>query len=77
MRHFRTTIDVEASTARVWEVMVDVERWHGWTASIRSVRLLGPGLLGGLLGWMTGRIPQRYLGVEAAGLKTRSENPHE
>ncbi len=33
------------------------------------------GVLGGLWGWMTKNITERYLGFEARGLKARSENP--
>jgi hypothetical protein len=33
------------------------------------------GLFGGMLGWMTKGITERYLALEANGLKARSENP--
>ena len=33
------------------------------------------GVLGGVLGWLTGAITERYIGFEAVGLKARSENP--
>ena len=42
---FTTSIDIAAPPGRVWEVMKDVERWHEWTASITSVKLLGSGPL--------------------------------
>jgi hypothetical protein len=134
-----TTIDIQASPARVWEVMSDL-RWHEWTPTVKSIQQLdgGPlrigtrakisqpkfppafwkatvvepdkgftwvstapgmrvvahhwiepagagsratlsiefhGLLGPLFGRLTSKINQRYLGLEAAGLKARSENP--
>jgi uncharacterized protein YndB with AHSA1/START domain len=41
MRTFRTTVDIAAPAARVWEVMSDIERWHEWTPSVTRVRRLG------------------------------------
>jgi hypothetical protein len=38
-----------------------------------SLTLEGP--FGGLLGWLTKGITERYIAFEAAGLKARSENP--
>jgi uncharacterized membrane protein len=135
----RTSIDVAAPPDRVWEVLVDVERWPEWTESVSAVRLLddGPlavgskvelsqpsvptgtytvttlepgstfvweqrqpgskvtahhelvalpdggtrvelrvamtGLIGGVVGRLYRKLTQRYLGMEAAGLKSRSE----
>ena len=37
------SIDINASPPDVAAIMIDVERWHEWTASISSVQLLTPG----------------------------------
>jgi uncharacterized membrane protein len=43
--HFSITVDIPAPQPRVWSVMVDVERWPEWTASISHVKRLSPGPL--------------------------------
>ena len=45
---FETSIQIDAPAARVWDVMIDVERWPEWTTSVSSLRRLdaapfGPG----------------------------------
>jgi uncharacterized protein YndB with AHSA1/START domain len=138
MRDFSIAVDIEASPERVWAVMLDIERWAEWTASIRSIERLdgGPlavgsrarirqpnvlpaiwevtaldagkaftwitrspgvtatgrhfvepagqgsratlsldfgGPLGSIVGWLLRGLNERYLGLEAAGLKGRCE----
>jgi len=41
MRKFSISIDIAAPTSRVWEVMIDAERWHEWTPSVTSIKILG------------------------------------
>lgn len=139
MPEFNITVDINATPARVWEVIRDGERWPEWTASVTSVRPLQPpplaighrvtirqprlpparwtvteldegrsftwvskapgvrviathsveplgsgtratlslsytGFLASLMAWLTRGITNRYLGMEAAGLKRRSES---
>ena len=40
-----TSIEVDAPIERVWEVMVDVERWSEWTPTVTSVQRLDDGPL--------------------------------
>ena len=39
MRDFSISVDIEASPERVWDVLIDAERWHEWTPSVTSVAL--------------------------------------
>ena len=45
MRSFSTVVDIDASAARVWSVMRDIEHWHESTASVRSIERLDDGPL--------------------------------
>jgi len=40
MRELSTSIAIDAPAERVWETMIDVERWHEWTASITRIQRL-------------------------------------
>ncbi len=44
MKH-AVTFEVDAPPDRVWAVILDVEHWADWTASIRRVRVRGGGPL--------------------------------
>jgi uncharacterized protein YndB with AHSA1/START domain len=41
MKTFSISIDIDASSERVWSIISDVEHWHEWTPSVRSVRKFG------------------------------------
>ena len=136
---FSISVDINTPVDRVFEVMADTDRWHEWTPSVTSIKLLdsgafrvgtravirqpkfppalwkitaidansftwenrAPGIrviahhsaepiskgaratlslryegfLAKLLAWITGGITNRYLQMEATGLKARAENP--
>lgn len=38
---FRISVEIAAPAEIVWQVMRDVERWHEWTSSVTSIRILG------------------------------------
>lgn len=46
MKDLVTTIAIDAPAERVWETMIDVERWHAWTASITRIERLDGGPFG-------------------------------
>lgn len=45
MSTFAREFEVAAPPDRVWAVMRDVERWHEWTASVTSIKVVGGGPL--------------------------------
>src|ERR1700712_3093305 len=42
---FRTSIDIEAPPERVWEILMDVERWPEWSPTMTKVKLREDGEL--------------------------------
>ena len=46
MRTFSISIDIAATTERVWQVMIDTGRWHEWTPSVTDVKRLETGPFG-------------------------------
>ncbi len=38
MTTYKTRVDILASPDRVWSIMSDIERWHEWTPTVRSIR---------------------------------------
>ena len=45
MSDFRYSVDIRVAPARVWPVLLDVERWPEWTTSVTKVQLLDSGPL--------------------------------
>jgi len=45
MVEFSRAIEIAAPPDRVWAIMRDAERWHEWTASVTSIRIVGGGPL--------------------------------
>jgi hypothetical protein len=47
------TIEIEAGPERVWETLVDVERWPEWNRDVESVSLEGGIREGSIFRWKT------------------------
>ena len=45
MRTFGITIGIDVPAGRVWQVMIDTDRWHEWTPSVNSIKRLDTGPL--------------------------------
>ena len=43
MKDYSISVQIDASPDHVWSVMSDIERWHEWTPTIRSVRRTNAG----------------------------------
>ena len=43
MKDYSISVQIAAPPDRVWAVMSDIERWHEWTPTIRSVRRTNAG----------------------------------
>jgi uncharacterized protein YndB with AHSA1/START domain len=41
---YRTAIDIDAPPELVWRVLIDVERWPEWTASVTTVKRIETGM---------------------------------
>jgi polyketide cyclase/dehydrase/lipid transport protein len=60
----RASITIDAPIGVVWSVFTDVERWPTWASSFTSVELVDRPMRS---------LTRRYLAIEAAGLKQRTE----
>jgi len=47
-------IEIDAKPERVWETLVNVERWPRWNADVKSVSLQGDTREGSVFRWKTG-----------------------
>ena len=45
MKTFDIAIGIDAPAERVWQVMIDIDRWNEWTPSVTSIKRLDSGPL--------------------------------
>ena len=45
MTYFSLSVEIRASSERVWEVLSDLEGWPAWTPTVTSVQRVDPGPL--------------------------------
>jgi len=74
MSDFRYEVDIQAPPARVWSVLLDVERWPEWTTSVTSARRLdiGPLTLGSRTSIVQPRLSKRVWRVSSLDETYRS-----
>ena len=74
-----TTVRIAAPADRVWSVMTDVGRWPDWSESVAEVHLeveltvVTGGALAGFVDRVYGKKTQRFIEMEAAGLRRACE----
>jgi hypothetical protein len=72
MRYVRAEI-VHAPGARVWRLLLDVEKWPGWTDSMQEIKRLGAGPLAWLANPLAGSRIRSSLEMESTGFKRAAE----
>ena len=74
MSDFRYEVDIQAPPARVWSVLLDVERWPEWTTSVTSIKRLdfGPLTLGSRTSIVQPRLSKRVWRVSSLDETHRS-----
>ncbi|MEQ1519160.1 MAG: SRPBCC family protein [Usitatibacteraceae bacterium] len=45
MNDYESTVDIDAPLARVWETIIDIERWPEWTTTVSDAKVRGGGKL--------------------------------